>query len=89
MPRVLPSQVVDLIDSLFPSAASEVKNRPLMLGSDNALALNAILELAQQIPPELIVLDSTHYAEYVASMATIRWSIQEAQGQILDYALLF
>jgi hypothetical protein len=81
MPRVVPSQVIELIDSLFPDAKDERENAPLPTGTDHSTQLSAILELVQQIPPELIVLDGVQYAEYVASIAAIRWSIQRWQLQ--------
>ena len=79
MPRVVPSQVVEVIDSLFPNAKREVEGQPMRLNWDDGTRLLAIVELASQIPEELLVLDSSHYAEYVASLAAIRWYIQRWQ----------
>jgi len=79
MPRVVPSQVVEVIDSLFPNAKKEVEGQPMRLNWDDGTRLLAIVELASQIPEELLVLDSSHYAEYVASLAAIRWYIQRWQ----------
>ena len=81
MQRVVPSQVVELIDVLFPDAASEVENQPLPLGTDHSRQLSGILDLIRQVPPELIVLKAAQYAEYVVSMATIRWWVERWQVQ--------
>lgn len=79
MPRVVPSQVVDVIDSLFPDAKDEVEGQAKQLNWGDGTRLLAIVELAGQIPEELLVLDSQHYAEYIASLAAIRWYIERWQ----------
>jgi hypothetical protein len=39
------------------------------------------LALTQEIPPELIVLDSVQYAEYIASIAAIKYNVEKWQAQ--------
>jgi len=73
MPRIVPSQVVIVIDSLFPGAANETENTPLRLTWDHSTPLLAVIELTDRIPEELLVLEPTKYAEYLASVAAIRW----------------
>jgi len=75
MPRVVPSQVVDVIDSLFPASKNEVEGRTKELTWDDAPRLSTIVELAGKIPENLLVLPSQQYAEYVASLTTIQWFI--------------
>jgi hypothetical protein len=81
MPRVVPRQVVELIDNLFPAAKAETEKRPLNLGSDHAMQLTAILALTQEIPSQLLVLDSVQYAEYIASISAIKYNVQKWQTQ--------
>jgi len=77
MPRVVPSQVVGLIDQLFPSARVKREGSPLTLSRENSIQVAAVLELIQQVPPELIVLKADQYAEYVSSIATLKDLIEQ------------
>ena len=79
MPRVVPSQVVDLIDKLFPKATNEVEGKPVELKPDYSIQLMSIIELAEQIPSELISLSADRYAEYISAIAAIRWTTQRWQ----------
>jgi hypothetical protein len=74
MPRVVPSQVVTVIDSMFRWAATQVEGQGerIQLHRDNSSRLAAVLALVQQIPQELLVLDDTKYSELVASIAAIQ-----------------
>ncbi len=67
MPRVVPSQVVELIDKLFPSARNQAEGQEFVLSIGNSNQLAAILDLTQQIPPELLVINSDQYAESLLS----------------------
>lgn len=74
MPRVVPSQVVELIDQLFPSVATEDKGHFSSMGLDIKIAsrLRAIVELFEQIPSELIVLDWSEYSALVVGITMMR-----------------
>ena len=79
MPRVVPSQVVDLIDQLFPFIADGSEpNRTLEHGS--LLQLAAVLELIDRLPQELITLGPDQYVAFVKSVAAIRAVIPRWQG---------
>ena len=87
MPRVVPSQVVELIDRLFPAAAGRGGQGPLNIGSMPQLA--AIIHLVDQVPEELLVLDADRYSAYASSIAAIRivittWQLRGAVYP-LDY----
>ena len=73
MPRIVPSQVVDLIDRLVPQAK---QNTPFLLKIHNSDQLAAILDMIGQIPSEFLVLDGAKYAEFISSCAAIRGAIQ-------------
>lgn len=83
MPRVVPSQVVTLIDKLFPFTATQkdTQESRVHLELADAPRLAAVVELADQIPPELIVLEGDDYAVYTSSLAAIRTSIDTWQAR--------
>ena len=68
MARVMPSQVVQTIDELFPHAA---KNEPASQLSGNSAKLLGVLNLLKDVPDELIALSSADYAELVLAQSTI------------------
>jgi hypothetical protein len=83
MPRVVPSQVVGLIDKLFPRAKDEEETTPgceYSLSPRNSHSVAALLELIQQLPSELITLEPEAYAEFVSATATLRTLIAEWQA---------
>ena len=70
MPRVAPSQVVALIDHFIPAAQQQ---QPFSLDAGmNAHAVAGLLELIDQLPGELLVLDGEHYAEFIMAVAALR-----------------
>jgi hypothetical protein len=76
MSRVVPSQVVELIDKLFPGVIDEIEGRKeLSISAGQADRLQAVIDLVQQIPGELLVLDSHRYAALITSLANIRTAI--------------
>ena len=84
MPRVVPSQVVDLIDKLFPHARDEKEGSPPGLSRENSMQVAAVLELIQQVPPELIILSADQYTEYVSSSAALKDLIEQWRAR--DFA---
>jgi len=87
MPRVVPSQVVDLIDQFFPQAKKQIDspNKPLLLDRAYQNELAAITELVEQIPPELITLDAKDYSALQAAVTAIKTTIPTWQNR--DYPL--
>lgn len=79
MARVVPSQVVELIDQMFPQAKDE-NQKAFSLEIIHLPQLSAIIALIEQIPPELINLNGRYYMELEASMAAIKSSMQCWQG---------
>lgn len=84
MPRVVPKQVVEFIDLTFGGAIQvEPSNQPaLTLEHNHAAHVAAVVELADQLPPELLPSDASRYAEYAASVAALRSALRmwEAHG---------
>jgi hypothetical protein len=73
MPKIVPSQVVDLIDQIFPGAETS-DNFSINRGHSNTAA--AIVELIDQIPTELLVLPAEKYAALISAVASLRTTIE-------------
>ena len=74
MPRIVPSQVVEVIKQSFPKLETVKK---FTLGYSNANSLVAIIALIEQIPSELIVLSDKKYTEFVTAVAAIKYKIEQ------------
>jgi len=87
MPRVVPSQVVDVIDQLFPAAKNQkdTQQNRFSLSRSNQNELAAIIELVEQIPSELITLDQKDYTGLQLAITAIRNTIPT--WQLRDYGL--
>lgn len=74
MARVSPSQIVSLIDQLYPqfSPGSLNRNQWLNLLIERCHGLRAIVDLVDSMPPECIVLNGSDYAAFVTCLAAIR-----------------
>ena len=69
MPRVVPSQVVELIDQLFPQyrVGSTNRNGWYNANLDRCYGLQAVLDLTDQIPSSLVVLSGQDYSVLVST----------------------
>ena len=71
MPRVVPSQVVELIDKLFPWAKSQREgDEKNYLSVANSYSIAAVLDLLDHVPSQLITLGPDDFAEFVSSVAS-------------------
>src|SRR5262245_42603984 len=77
MPRVVPSQVVALIERLFPSHVQ--RSQDLILSRGHAGQLMAIIELIDKIPQELITLKGPDYTNLVVGINTLRQALVQWQ----------
>jgi hypothetical protein len=73
MPRVVPSQVVTLIDQAFPGITTEPR---FPIYSRNAATLSAIVELSGNIPGELITISGDDYADFVHGLESLTHSVE-------------
>jgi hypothetical protein len=82
MPRVVPSQVVSLIDQLFPQYRAGATERNLWFNQllDRCYGLQSILDLTDQIPSSLLVLNNHDYSVLVSSIAAIRMAIEHPKS---------
>ena len=86
MPRVVPSQVVDSIDKLFPWAKNQKESDDkYYLAAGNSCSLAAILDLIQQLPSELITLGPEDFTEFVSGAASLRTLLQQWQSGDFSY----
>lgn len=69
MSRVMPSQVIQTIDELFPHAAKGGGDGQLQAG--HSPQLSGIISLVKAVPPELISVSSQDYADLVLATSTI------------------
>lgn len=77
MPRVVPSQVVNLIRQLLPQVATQAENaHSINLGMERMYEVAAVLRLVEQVPPELIVLEASKYAEVEYAVAAASTAVQ-------------
>lgn len=73
MPRVVPSQIVELIDKLFPWAKDQREgDEKNYLTAANSYSIAAVLDLLQHVPSELITLGPEDFPEFVSSVAALR-----------------
>jgi hypothetical protein len=85
-PRVLPSQVVALIDSSFPNARPQQEDptnqsRQWEIGLGATTTLAALVDLVEEIPRELLVLESERYVELLTALEVIRTAIRTMQSR--------
>jgi hypothetical protein len=74
MPNVMPSQVVQSIDELFPHAATGRGDGQLQAAHSPQLI--GIMNLMKAIPPELITVPPNVYADLVLAMSTIEYHLE-------------
>lgn len=73
MSRVVPSQVVAFIDTVFPAAAKGIAGWKLT--PDQHYGVAAIVELVDRIPAELLTLDAETNSAFISSKTALRESV--------------
>ena len=82
MPRVVPSQVVELIDQLFPETRMETEGgKKIHLSKGTLFKVAGIVNLVEQIPPELMILNSSQFSEYATSVASMKTMLEQWKFQ--------
>lgn len=76
MPKVVPSEIVALIDRVYPNAHPDMK-----CYSGDAAILSAIIDLADDIPEELLTISGADYTDLVVGLESMgaaidRWNHQ-------------
>ncbi len=70
MPRVVPSQIVALIDELFPDAEFATNFK---VNQDAAPRLAAIVQLVENIPEELVQISGSDYSDLILGVSTLQY----------------
>ncbi len=86
MPNLMPSQIVQIIDELFPSLGKG-GTHPDQWGPGHAPFLSGLLRMVESVPSELIVVPQTDYAQLVMALGTIEnhlqiWTSRGPVGQM-------
>ena len=84
MSRVVPSQVVEIINSLFPFTSTQRDGESISLDYSHTESLAGIAHLIDQIPPELIHLKDTDYINFIINVEAIRSAVKsfEQRGNV-------
>jgi hypothetical protein len=84
MPKVVPSQVVEVIDQVFPDAKDQEDSQQAIFSVGRAYAneVAAIIELVDQIPTELIKLDPKDYTALQLAVTALKntlptWNLRD------------
>ena len=70
MPRIVPSQVLELIHTFFPNAKTQTTDFAVSISQSPQIS--AILDLLAELPSELIVMEPAKHIEYLSSIAALR-----------------
>jgi len=84
MPRIVPSQIVEFIETSFPN----IKEKPsdnFSLGKNHSAVVTAVADLIDQIPSELILLEGRDYVGLVAAVSAMRTTVEF--WKVRDYGL--
>lgn len=73
MPKVVPSQIIALIDQAFPNCATQPK---FQVHSGSAATLSAIVSLAEEIPDELLTISGEDYTDLIHGMEALAHSVE-------------
>src|SRR5438445_7562972 len=83
MPRVVPSRVVAFIDRTWP--AGLLANH--VIDATSLTEVSALVDLAERIPDELLVLDPDKYTALLATLAVLRTSVGAWQAGVRHHAV--
>jgi hypothetical protein len=76
VPRVVPSQVVAVIDRVFDWAQNQAEGDQSFLSSGNSVEISAVLDLVERIPDELFILDNDDFATLRLCVAGLREQVE-------------
>jgi len=84
MSNVVPSQVVEIIGTLFPFTSTQRDGESVSLDFSHTESLAGIARLIDQIPPELIQLKDTDYINFIINVEAIRSAVKsfEQRGNV-------
>lgn len=75
MPRIVPSQIVDLIDKIFPWAVNQGEMSH-SLSRNECYSVAALVDLVEEIPQELLFMPNQSYAAFISALAALKIALQ-------------
>lgn len=77
MSRVVPSQAVELIDSIFPQATQKgVSGDALWIASGQSEKVAVIVAVVEQIPSDLLTLGGEDYVAFASGLTTLKHALE-------------
>lgn len=82
MPRVLPSQIVAIIDRIFPDAREPPDpQRPVIMRSEHAPWLSAIVKMTGDLPQELLTISGEDFTGLIVGVAALETAVTTWRGR--------
>ena len=81
MSRIVPSQVVSMIDAFTSARSIQRKDNSLPVDFNRSQTLKAILALVSCIPEELLVVGLEDYMKLICAKAAIETVIEDSSGR--------
>ena len=84
MSRVVPSHVVEILNTLFPFTATQRDDESISVDYSSVESLAGVLHIVDQIPSELIHLNDKDYINFIINVEAIRSSVKsfEQRGNV-------
>lgn len=91
MARIVPTQIIEYIDSRFSQARQQDKSgKPMIaLGIDHAPAISYLLSMVDSVPSHLITLEGDALAEFGEAISALRIAVNRWNQGEKNYALVF
>ena len=86
MARVIPTEVVRVMDRLFPELFPQTQPQQPRLSVNVIGSMSAVVALIDRIPQELIALGPTEYAEFITNLEILRSKSSIAVGMGPNYS---
>jgi len=77
MPKVVPTQIVEYIDARFPTVREQFEGKEITVGYDRSshVAVNTIIELLDQLPPNLLIISGEDFICYVEAVIELKKAV--------------
>ena len=77
MPKVVPTQIVEYIDARFPAVRDQIEGKGNTVKYDSSFhaAVNTIIEMLDQLPPNLLTISGEDYILFVEAVNELKGAI--------------
>ena len=72
MPRIVPSQICQYIERVYPTVINQTDNERRQLFSERAGSLGGLMRLLKELPDELIIMSENQFVEFIAAKECIQ-----------------